>query len=72
MCTPSAVPAPYSPYLELKMNFSGYKEVYEVIPRSYVPRGSEAGDFSRDNLSQDRFSHKRNVKDSEGVLYNVF
>lgn len=35
-----------------------YQQEFSTIPRSFVAGGSETDDVSRDNVSQDRFSHK--------------
>ena len=42
-----------------------------IHPRSDVVRGSEKGDVSLYDVSQDRFSHKRNVKVGTMVPENL-
>ena len=45
---------------------------YIVIPRSYVVGGSDKGDVSRDDVSRQRFSQRRNVERGSMFTRNLF
>ena len=46
--------------------------VIRGIPPCYVVGGSDTGNISRDDVSRDRFSHKRNVNVGRAVTDNPF
>jgi hypothetical protein len=46
--------------------------LYTVLPRRYAVIGSETGDLIRDDVSRNRFSHKRNAKMGRVVSDNLF
>ena len=52
--------------------YKQYLVQHIVIPGIYVVDGSETGHVSRDNVSQERFAHKRNVKVGMVFPDNIF